>query len=90
MAKVKIPFLLQMESDNLSEIEIKADSIEELVKEVNRRFSKLKGNLFDSQGNLNKFVNFYLNDKDVRFLKGENSSLKETDVVSIILPIAGG
>jgi len=39
---------------------------------------------------IRKFVNFFVNDEDIRFLQGKDTPLKEGDVVSIIPAIAGG
>ena len=39
---------------------------------------------------LNRFVNVYLNDEDIRFLKNLDTPVKEGDEISIIPAIAGG
>jgi molybdopterin synthase sulfur carrier subunit len=44
----------------------------------------------DENGELRKFVNIYLNDEDIRFLKGIDTELKDGDVLSIVPAIAGG
>ncbi|MBE9014255.1 MoaD/ThiS family protein, partial [Pseudanabaenaceae cyanobacterium LEGE 13415] len=46
--------------------------------------------LCDEQGKLRRFVNFYVNSEDIRFLDNENTALKDGDEVSIIPAIAGG
>lgn len=44
----------------------------------------------DEQGEVRRFVNLYLNDEDIRFLKGLDTELKDGDVLSIVPAIAGG
>jgi molybdopterin converting factor small subunit len=44
----------------------------------------------DPQGNLRRFVNFYVNGEDVRFLEDKKTALKANDEVSIVPAIAGG
>ena len=46
--------------------------------------------LFRSTGELRRFVNIYVNEEDIRFLKGKETSLKDGDEVSIVPAIAGG
>ena len=41
-------------------------------------------------GSLNRFVNVYLNDEDVRFLGGVQTPLTDGDVVTILPAVAGG
>jgi molybdopterin synthase sulfur carrier subunit len=46
--------------------------------------------LCDDSGELRRFVNIYVNEEDIRFLKGKDTSLKAGDEVSIVPAIAGG
>jgi molybdopterin synthase sulfur carrier subunit len=46
--------------------------------------------LCDESGELRRFVNIYVNEEDIRFLKGKDTSLKTGDEVSIVPAIAGG
>jgi molybdopterin converting factor small subunit len=41
-------------------------------------------------GSLHRFINVYINDEDVRFLKGIDTPLDDGDVVSILPAVAGG
>ncbi|HSX81713.1 MAG TPA: MoaD/ThiS family protein, partial [Candidatus Saccharimonadia bacterium] len=42
------------------------------------------------RGGIRKFINFYLNDEDIRFMDGEKTALKDGDELAIIPAIAGG
>ena len=46
--------------------------------------------LFKAPNQLNRFVNVYLNDEDIRFLKNLETPVKEGDEISIVPAIAGG
>jgi hypothetical protein len=50
----------------------------------------VKERLCDESGNVRRFINLYVNNEDIRFLKGIETELKESDIVSIIPAIAGG
>ena len=49
-----------------------------------------EGQLFGEDGELNRFVNVYLNDEDVRVLDGLDTPVSERDTVVILPAMAGG
>jgi len=55
-----------------------------------RAFGHNRARLFKGPGQLNRFVNVYLNDEDIRFLKNLDTPVKEGDEISIVPAIAGG
>ncbi|MGZ5322395.1 MAG: MoaD/ThiS family protein, partial [Solirubrobacterales bacterium] len=46
--------------------------------------------LFSPEGDLNRYVNVYLNDEDVRVLEGLDTVASESDTVVILPAMAGG
>jgi molybdopterin synthase sulfur carrier subunit len=44
----------------------------------------------DEQGEVNRFINIYLNDEDIRFLENLETPVKDGDTVMIVPSIAGG
>jgi molybdopterin synthase sulfur carrier subunit len=62
----------------------------ELLESLEQNCPGIKDRLCDEQGELRRFVNFYVNNEDIRFLDGKNTKLEEGDEVSIIPAIAGG
>jgi molybdopterin converting factor small subunit len=46
--------------------------------------------LFAPDGGLNRYVNVYLNDEDVRVLEGLDTAVGETDTLVILPAMAGG
>lgn len=88
--KVRIPAPLQKLTQNKAEVEAEAGNINELVDDLEKRFPGVKARICDENGKIRRFINFYVNDEDVRFLKGYDTELKNNDEVSIIPAIAGG
>jgi molybdopterin synthase sulfur carrier subunit len=72
--------------------EFKADggSIRELIDNIDRDYPGFAGRITDDKGELLRFVNIYLNDEDVRYLGGKDTSLKDGDVVAFLPALAGG
>lgn len=90
MIKVRIPTPLRPLTKGQGEVEAKAATIAEMIEYLNTTHPGLKDRLCDETGELRRFVNIYVNEEDIRFLNGKNTSLKDGDEVSIVPAIAGG
>ena len=90
MIKVRIPTPLRPLTKGQGEVEIAAASIVDLIESLNAAHPGIKARLCDDSGELRRFVNIYVNEEDIRFLKGKDTSLKAGDEVSIVPAIAGG
>jgi len=90
MIKVRIPTPLRPLTKGQGEVEITAGSILDLIENLNTAHPGIKARLCDDSGELRRFVNIYVNEEDIRFLKGKDTSLKAGDEVSIVPAIAGG
>lgn len=88
--KVRIPTPLQKMTNNQPEVEAEGSSIKAILADLEKQFPGIKERLYDEQGNLRRFINFYVNNEDIRFLKGEETAIKEGDEVSVVPAIAGG
>ena len=88
--RVLIPTPLQRLTQNQSEVMLEGGDIRDMIQNLEARFPGIKARLCDESGALRRFVNLYVNEEDIRFLKGEATPLKDGDEVSIIPAIAGG
>jgi len=77
-------------TDGQGEVEVEAGTVREAIERLEEQYPGFKERLLDEKGELRKFVNLYINDEDVRFLKGADTELKDGDVLSIVPAIAGG
>jgi molybdopterin synthase sulfur carrier subunit len=90
MPSVRIPTPLRRLTGEKDEVTINAEDIRELIEALEKQFPGVKERLCDESGNVRRFINLYVNNEDIRFLKGIETELKESDIVSIIPAIAGG
>ena len=88
--KVLIPTPLQKLTNDQATLDCDGTSVVELLESLEQSCPGIKARLCDEQGQLRRFVNFYVNSEDIRFLDGINTSLSGGDEVSIIPAIAGG
>jgi len=87
---VRIPTPLRKLTGGADEVTIEGTTIGALIDNLDTAHAGLKDRLCDDNGEVRRFVNIYLNDEDVRFLKGRDTELKDGDEVSIVPAIAGG
>ena len=90
MIKVRIPTPLRPLTKNQGEVDVDAGSITDMVNTLEATYPGIKARLCDDSGELRRFVNIYVNEEDIRFLKGKDTALKTGDEVSIVPAIAGG
>jgi molybdopterin synthase sulfur carrier subunit len=90
MIKVRIPTPLRPLTKNQGEVDVTAGSIADMVNTLEASYPGIKARLCDDSGELRRFVNIYVNEEDIRFLKGKDTALKTGDEVSIVPAIAGG
>lgn len=88
--KVLIPTPLQKLTRDQATVECNGNNIAELLESLEQNCPGIKARLCDDKGELRRFVNFYVNNEDIRFLQGAETPLQSGDEVSIIPAIAGG
>ncbi len=87
---VRVPTPLRRLTNGQGEVEVEAKTVREAIEKLEEQYPGFKERLLDEKGELRRFVNLYLNDEDIRFLKGADTELKDGDVLSIVPAIAGG
>lgn len=88
--KVRIPSPLLKLTNNQGEISASGANVKEVFEDLEKQFPGIKERIYDEEGHLRRFVNIYINEEDIRFIKGESTSVKDGDEISIIPAIAGG
>lgn len=87
---IRVPTPLRRVTNGQGEVQVQANTIREAIEKLEEAYPGFKERLVDEQGEVRRFVNLYLNDEDIRFLKGLDTELKDGDVISIVPAIAGG
>ena len=71
-------------------VETQGANVGEVLNNVKSSAPGIETRLFKAPNQLNRFVNVYLNDEDIRYLKNLETPVKEGDEISIVPAIAGG
>jgi len=88
--QVLIPTPLQKFTADKASVQLEAGSVQELIEALDVAFPGLGNRLCDEQVKLRRFLNFYVNSEDIRFLENQNTPLNAGDEVSIVPAVAGG
>jgi sulfur-carrier protein len=87
--KVRIPSPLRNFTQGADVIEAEGANVGEVLASLKAKAAGIETRLFKGD-QLNRYVNIYLNDEDIRFLSNLQTPVKTGDEVSIIPAIAGG
>jgi MoaD family protein len=90
MAKVRIPPVLRSSTGGEKEVEAAGDNVGDVLRSLIDQHPDTQSQLFSGDGELNRYVNVYLNDEDVRVLGGLDTEVGGEDVVMILPAMAGG
>ena len=90
MATIKIPPVLRPSVGGEKEVSATGGNVGEVLQQLVSAHPATEDQLFSSEGELNRYVNVYLNDEDVRVLDGLDTSVAEQDTLVILPAMAGG
>jgi sulfur-carrier protein len=90
MATVRIPPVLRPQTGGQPEVEAEGSNVGEVLRALTTAHPDTESQLFGEDGDLNRFVNVYLNDEDVRVLDGLDTAVSDGDTVVILPAMAGG
>jgi len=90
MSVVTIPTPLRPHAEGQSRVEVQGNTVGAILSDLGTRYPELHKRLFDGNGELQRYVNVYLNNEDIRFLDDLETAVTDKDVVDIIPAVAGG
>jgi sulfur-carrier protein len=90
MATIKIPPVLRPSVGGEKELQATGDDVGAVLRSLADQHPATESQLFSSDGQLNRYVNVYLNDEDVRVLEGLDTTVKAGDTLVILPAMAGG
>ncbi len=90
MATIKIPPVLRASVGGEKQVSASGDDVGAVLKDLAANHPATQSQLFSAEGELNRYVNVYLNDEDVRVLDGLDTKVGESDTLVILPAMAGG
>jgi molybdopterin synthase sulfur carrier subunit len=90
MATIKIPPVLRASVGGEKVLDGSGENVGEVLRGLASEHPATESQLFSADGQLNRYVNVYLNDEDVRVLDGLDTAVGESDTLVILPAMAGG
>ena len=90
MSTVKIPPVLRSSTGGEKEVSAGGGTVGDVLRSLAERHPDTAEQLFSPEGELNRYVNVYLNDEDVRVLDGLETPVGDSDTIVILPAMAGG
>ena len=90
MSSVRIPPVLRTATGGLKQVEAAGETVGDVLVSLTTTYPGLATQLRDESGALNRFVNVYLNDTDVRHLQELATPIAERDTLLLLPAMAGG
>jgi molybdopterin synthase sulfur carrier subunit len=88
--KVRIPSPLRTYTNGADVVEASGTTVGQVLDALKGKAAGIETRLFKGPGQLNRFVNIYVNEEDIRFQKNLETPVKDGDEISIVPAIAGG
>ena len=88
--QVRLTAVLQKLTGGQKAIEARGATVAELFDDIDSRFPGFKAQMYNDEGKLQRFVNVYLNDEDIRYTGGVDTAIKQGDVLDVLPALAGG
>jgi len=90
MTTIRIPTPLRPYTNSQAEVPVTGATVGDALSDLTRQYPNLKQHLYNDGGQLRAFVNIFLNDEDIRHIRGADTPVQERDRLMIVPSIAGG
>ncbi len=90
MSTVRIPPTLRTATGGSKQVEVAGGTVREVVQALVAAHPGLEAQLLAPDGDLNRFVNAFLNDTDVRHLQALDTPVGDRDTLVLLPAMAGG
>lgn len=89
MSTVRIPPVLRENTGGSRSIEVGGGTVAEALDDLFARHPSLRGRVSED-GELSRFINVYVNDRDVRYRDGLETQIGPGDTIILLPAMAGG
>jgi sulfur-carrier protein len=87
---VRIPTILRSYTGGAAQVSAQTGTLREVIAGLDADYPGLGGRILDEAGQLRRFINVYVGERDVRFAQGLDTPVPTGGQVSVIPAVAGG
>jgi len=88
--RVRVPTPLRTLTGGQADVTAAGDDVSACIQDLDAQYPGMAGRILDGGGEVQRFVNLFVNGEDIRFLSGVGTALKSGDELSIVPAMAGG
>lgn len=90
MPKIYLPTIMRKNADGQSTLYVDGTTVRQVLNTLVRLYPEVESQLLDRSGNVQRHINLYVNDEDIRSLSGDNTPLADRDELFVLPAMAGG
>lgn len=87
---VRVPTILRNYTGGEAEVSVEGETLRDVLTNLEAKFTGIGPRILDENGKIRRFVNVYVNEEDVRFENGLDTSTADGSIVSVLAAVAGG
>lgn len=87
---VRVPTILRNYTGGEAEVSVQGETLRDVLGNLEAKFTGIGPRILDENGKIRRFVNVYVNEEDVRFENGLDTSTADGSIVSVLAAVAGG
>jgi sulfur-carrier protein len=88
--RVRVPTPLRTLTGGQADVTAEGGDVASCLSDLEAKFPGMANRILESDGEVKRFVNLFVNGEDIRFLQGTGTALKTGDELSIVPAMAGG
>lgn len=88
--EVRVGSVLRKKLNNARSVPAQGDNVRQVMEDLERRFPGFKSQIIAENGELQQFINIFVNDEDIRFLDGLDTKVEDDSIITILPAVAGG
>ena len=88
--KVTIKKRLRRLTNGVESVEVQGNTVNEIFNQLEEKFPGIRNKLCGRNGELHRFINVYVDGKNIRYLDSLDTNVTDKSEVSIVTGIAGG
>src|SRR5689334_15009146 len=90
MPRIYLPAIMRKNADGQSTLCVDGGTVRQVLSNLVGLYPGVEAQLFDQSGNLQRHINLYVNDEDIRSLGGDDTPLADRDEILVLPAMAGG